>query len=214
MDHPAAAREVRNMNCPSAIADILLEIIQLGVLRIRAQGWEGNPGRCAVEADHIHNLPALVQDYSPDRLKYYWEVERPSFVSRSAGASLTSFEPLWDELSRHAGCDSGLGQALATRTNEVVYTDLPRARESPLSEDGKRSEPPDAGLYSENRIKYPLDELTPYCGKTVAWTPDGTRIVAVGPDFQTLWDQMKSDGIDPSQFVIEDIPPLDEDTWL
>ncbi len=88
------------MNCPPAVAEILLAITRVGILRIRALGWAGDPVRCAVEADHIHNLPALVQNYSPEQLRYYWEVERPSFASRSEGVDLSSFEPLWSELSR------------------------------------------------------------------------------------------------------------------
>jgi hypothetical protein len=60
----------------------------------------GDPESCAVEADHIHNLSALLQNYSPDLLKYYWEVERPSFVSHSEGVDLSTFEPLWNELSK------------------------------------------------------------------------------------------------------------------
>jgi hypothetical protein len=89
------------MNCPPEVAGILLEIIQTGLLRIRQLGWAHAPERCAVEADHLHNLPELLRNYSPALLTYYWEAERTAFVSQSAPADLTEFEPLWERLDRH-----------------------------------------------------------------------------------------------------------------
>jgi len=87
------------MNCPPPIAAILLEILSRGILRIRA--CSGDASRCLIEADHIHNLPNLVRDYSPQLLAFYWEVERASFVSLSPEALLAGFEPLWRELRPH-----------------------------------------------------------------------------------------------------------------
>ena len=63
-----------------------------------AGGWGGDGSRCAVEADHVHNLPALLIDYSDERLRFYWEVERPSFMKRCRPADLKGYEPLWAEL--------------------------------------------------------------------------------------------------------------------
>jgi hypothetical protein len=87
------------MNCPPEIAEILLEILRLGLLRIRLMGWGGDSGRCAVEADHLHNLPALLTNFSPDLLRYYWEAERPGFLSQSENNSLGGFEELWNRLA-------------------------------------------------------------------------------------------------------------------
>jgi hypothetical protein len=89
------------MSCPDEIADILLEILKDGILRIRALGWSENPSRCAIEADHLHNLPELVAHFSPDLLRFYWEVSRPSFMKESTPAELVEFSPLWDRLSAH-----------------------------------------------------------------------------------------------------------------
>lgn len=88
------------MNCPSELSGVLLHILRTGVLRIRSLGWSGNAAQCAREADHIHNLPDLLDRYSVDRLKFYWDVERISFIKQSAGADLAMFEPLWSELGR------------------------------------------------------------------------------------------------------------------
>lgn len=89
------------MNCPPEIAAILLDILSMAALRIRALGGAGNARRCAIEADHIHNLPALLQDYSPELLRYYWEAERPGFISQSTPADLAGFQPLWAQLAIH-----------------------------------------------------------------------------------------------------------------
>lgn len=83
--HPGAAR-------------IILEIIGQGLLRIRAAGWAGDSDRCAIEADHLHNLPDLLRNYSPALLKSYWEAQRHSYMSQSTEADYAVFTPLWNEL--------------------------------------------------------------------------------------------------------------------
>ncbi len=97
------------MNCPTPIAAILLEILSRGILRIRA--CSGDANRCIVEADHIHNLPNLIRDYSPELLVFYWEVERASFVSQTPETLLEGFEPLWRELRPHAEM---MGETMST----------------------------------------------------------------------------------------------------
>jgi hypothetical protein len=87
------------MTCPPDVAHLILQILQVAVLRIRAAGWGGDSSRCAGEADHVHNLPALLIDYSDERLRFYWEVERPSFMKRCRPADLKGYDPLWAELA-------------------------------------------------------------------------------------------------------------------
>ncbi len=87
------------MTCPDEIADILCEILEQAILRIRAAGWEKNLSRCAIEADHVHNLPSLLIHYSPDRLKYYWEAERSSFLKQSSPDEALGYIPLWNRLA-------------------------------------------------------------------------------------------------------------------
>src|SRR5207248_763300 len=55
--NPGLARGVMIMQCPPEIVEIVAHILQVGLVRIRALGWQNNAGRCAVEADHLHNLP-------------------------------------------------------------------------------------------------------------------------------------------------------------
>jgi hypothetical protein len=89
------------MACPSAIAEILREILKTGILRIRQLAWAQDAERCAIEADHIHNLPDLLTDYSPDLLRYYWETERASFIQQSSAGDRARFDPLWAKLATH-----------------------------------------------------------------------------------------------------------------
>jgi hypothetical protein len=83
------------MQCPPEIAEVLLEIIYWGLLRIRTYS---NARRSQVEADHLHNLPELLTKYSPANLDYYWTVERPIYIARSMDASHN--EPMWERLAK------------------------------------------------------------------------------------------------------------------
>jgi hypothetical protein len=77
-----------------------------------------------------------------------------------------------------------------------------------------RIDPPDIGSFNLNRVKYPLHELLPHLGKTVAWTPDGTQIVAVGKDEEAVSNQLTAEGKNPGDFLLEYLPRPDEDIWL
>ncbi len=87
------------MRCPDEISQVLLRILSTAILRIRHLGVQGCAEECEIEADHVHNLPALIQDYSPERLEYYWSIERVHYLKLKEGMSLGEFVPLWDELS-------------------------------------------------------------------------------------------------------------------
>ncbi len=88
------------MKCPRDIAKVILEILELGILRIRSAGWAGNSRQCAAEADHIHNLPSLLIDYTPEKLRYYFEAERTSFIVQCAHSSEAEvFQSHWDRLA-------------------------------------------------------------------------------------------------------------------
>lgn len=91
------------MRCPPEIADVVLEILRIAILRIREAAWSGNAQRCAIEADHVHNLPPLLGNYSADLLKFYWDVERVSFLAQSSTADVADFRSLWDRLADHVG---------------------------------------------------------------------------------------------------------------
>lgn len=107
------------MNCPKEIANILLKILSEGLLRIRASADDAE--RCFDEADHLHNLPNLLADYSPELLDFYWDVERPSYIARTPRTDLDRFERLWEELARARG-DDGTPRRTAKHHAPLVET--------------------------------------------------------------------------------------------
>jgi hypothetical protein len=86
------------MQCPPEIAAILCDILTTGLLRIRALG---GGERVFSEADHLHNLPALLSNYKPELLDFYWRVERTCYLERIAPEEVTGFERLWNSLAKH-----------------------------------------------------------------------------------------------------------------
>jgi glucose/arabinose dehydrogenase len=78
-----------------------------------------------------------------------------------------------------------------------------------MNSNGERREPPDLSHYEENRSKFPLQELAKYWGKHVAFSPDGTRIVASGDTEVELDDALDAAGIHFSQVVHSYIDPPD-----
>jgi len=78
------------------IRRVLLNILGIGLLRTRAWGCDGRPEDCAVEADHLHNLPRLVSDLKIKPLVYYWNIERPAFIHNAK--QTLGFEADWKRL--------------------------------------------------------------------------------------------------------------------
>jgi hypothetical protein len=64
--------------------------------------------------------------------------------------------------------------------------------------------------YLKNRHQFPHDELDKYAGKYVAWSPDGTRIIASDEDPLKLVDAIDELGFESSEVVIEPVPFPDE----
>jgi hypothetical protein len=74
--------------------------------------------------------------------------------------------------------------------------------------EGKRVEPPDLGQFEKNRVRFPLDELSKYAGLFIAWSPDGTRILASAETMEAVDQKLREAGIDPSQVVGDYVDPL------
>lgn len=89
------------MTCPPDLAPVLLDIVRVAILRARAHGWAGRAEAAAAEMDHVHNLPGLLTDFSADGLRYYLDVERPSFLRRDPSAG-RAFAACWQRLDDHA----------------------------------------------------------------------------------------------------------------
>jgi hypothetical protein len=102
------------MTCPADVTAILLEIITYGVLNARFAGRSGNAAQAAVEAEHVHNLPDVIANYLPERLQYYWDVERVCYLTDLAKANPgqgAGFESLWDQLRPHVECHQPVSAA-------------------------------------------------------------------------------------------------------
>ena len=70
-----------------------------------------------------------------------------------------------------------------------------------MNANSEQLEPPDLSHYAENRSKFPLEELAKYAGKHIAFSPDGTRIVASGATEEELEAALQAAGIHFSQVV-------------
>src|ERR1700722_12803625 len=77
---------------------ILVEIVSTGLRRIQEMGPTGNAQRCAIEAEHVQHLPALLYEFDPEVLQHYWNVERPAYCGKSSAEETAAFEPLWQTL--------------------------------------------------------------------------------------------------------------------
>jgi hypothetical protein len=90
------------MDSSDEIRAVLLDILKVGLLRIRALCSEGSAEQCGIEADHLHNLPGILQTGNRETLRYYYEAERPSF-KRLSTISTDEFELFWRRLGTLLG---------------------------------------------------------------------------------------------------------------
>jgi hypothetical protein len=68
----------------------------------------------------------------------------------------------------------------------------------------------DSNLFTDNVNKFPPEELLKYAGQFVAWSLDGTRILASGVDELEMERHLREAGLDPSRVVGMYIPKADE----
>jgi hypothetical protein len=68
----------------------------------------------------------------------------------------------------------------------------------------------DMAQYLTNRHQFPPDELARYAGRYVAWSPDGTQIVASDEDPERVVDAVRVRGLDPGDTAINYVPLRDE----
>jgi hypothetical protein len=61
--------------------------------------------------------------------------------------------------------------------------------------------------YVTNRSRFTPDELAPYGNQWVAWSADGSKIVAHHEDLLQVTEQVKAAGYDSEDVLREYIPP-------
>lgn len=86
------------MTCPPDVAAAIAEILQIGLLRVRATAWAGEG--VAAEADHLHNLPVLLRQFDYEALRTYWSIERPAYLRRSRPEASQAFAEPWERLAK------------------------------------------------------------------------------------------------------------------
>lgn len=67
----------------------------------------------------------------------------------------------------------------------------------------------DVVTFNRNREAFPAEELAKYRGPHVAWSLDGTRIVADGATYEAMRDRLRESGVDPRCVVDSFIPDPD-----
>ena len=60
-----------------------------------------------------------------------------------------------------------------------------------------------------NRSQFPPEELARYVGQYVAFSPDGTRIIASDTDLGRLDAKIKAAGYDPTETLMSAVPAED-----
>jgi hypothetical protein len=68
----------------------------------------------------------------------------------------------------------------------------------------------DMQQFIRNRNAFPLEELARYAGRYVAWSPDGTRILASDADELELDATLRAAGHDTSEVLVSFVPFPDE----
>ena len=64
----------------------------------------------------------------------------------------------------------------------------------------------DHDVYNKNRSRYGHEELRPYAGEWLAWSLDGSTILAHHPDAEEVRRQLIEKGTDPGRAVMECMP--------
>jgi hypothetical protein len=64
---------------------------------------------------------------------------------------------------------------------------------------------PDLDVYDRNRAKFTEDDLKPYDGQWVAFSSDGSRLVAGHHDLVELKRRIEAAGFDPNEVWLESV---------
>jgi hypothetical protein len=79
-----------------------------------------------------------------------------------------------------------------------------------MSENSQKVEAAELGPdFYENQRNFPPEQLRQYAGRYVAWSLDGSRILASAETMEAVEQQLIAAGIKPSHVVGDYIPPPD-----
>ena len=74
---------------------------------------------------------------------------------------------------------------------------------------GEREAIMDMCEFNKNRLAFPPDELLQYRGQSIAWSPDGARIIASHKDELRLDAIIRELGYDPAEILVSTVPDAD-----
>jgi hypothetical protein len=72
----------------------------------------------------------------------------------------------------------------------------------------------DRAVYVANRAKFTAQQLAPYQGQWIAWSNDGSRIVAHHEDLLEVARQVENSGLNSDDVVLDLQPPTEADSEL
>jgi Family of unknown function (DUF5678) len=78
-----------------------------------------------------------------------------------------------------------------------------------MGEAVKKDIPTIEPCFYENQRKFPPDELSKFAGKHVAWSLDGTRILASGDTDEEVENNLLALGIAPNRVAVGYVDPPD-----
>src|SRR5687767_15998977 len=85
---------------------IYVQILHHGLLRIRDSAALGYLQYCAVESEHLHNIPSLIGESNEHRHVYYFSQERAHYLERVERSvpgldyTFRHYEELWTRLNQ------------------------------------------------------------------------------------------------------------------
>jgi hypothetical protein len=82
----------------SEITACLLEIIRIGLLNIRILAAAGRMRECAIEADHLHNIPETILSNNIELVIAYMDFDRTTFMAACTSSS-QQFMPFWERIA-------------------------------------------------------------------------------------------------------------------
>ncbi len=86
--------------------EIYCDILYWGLIQIRNHSADSK--RSYAEADHLHNLPALLQNLDNEELhREYWDIARVCFIESSPQEWLKRYQDLWQELAKATEEETG-----------------------------------------------------------------------------------------------------------
>lgn len=83
---------------------IYVEILRFGLISLRNHAVPGGFDYCAIEAEHLHEVPSLIGEVNEGRHEYYLRGHRQYYLERidqseeSLGFVLRRYHELWPEL--------------------------------------------------------------------------------------------------------------------